>query len=56
MIGEEDKLHYVLIKDFNTFVYDHVLRQGRKHFVPSFHRILSTAEIINGKQMIRGLF
>ena len=36
MIGEEDKLHYVLIKDFNTFVYDHVLRRGRKHFCPDF--------------------
>ena len=36
MIGEEDKLHYVLIKDFNTFVYDHVLRRGRKHFCPEF--------------------
>ena len=21
--GEEGKLHYVLIKDFNTFMYDH---------------------------------
>ena len=23
LIGEEGKRHYVLIKDFNTFMYDH---------------------------------
>ena len=22
----------VLIKDFNTFIYDHALHRGRKHF------------------------
>ena len=30
---EECKWHYVLIKDFNTFMYDHTLHRGRKHFV-----------------------
>ena len=32
LIGEEGKRHYVLIKDFNTFKYDHTLHCGRKHF------------------------
>ena len=32
LIGEEGKRHYVLIKDFNTFIYDHTLHCGRKHF------------------------
>ena len=29
---EEDKRHLVLIKDFNTFMYDHTSHHGRKHF------------------------
>ena len=32
LIGEKGKMHYVLIKDFNTFMYDHLLYSGRKHF------------------------
>ena len=32
MIGEEGKRHYVFIKDFNTFMYNHTLRRVRKHF------------------------
>ena len=32
IIGEEGKRHYVLIKDYNTFIYDHTLHCGRKHF------------------------
>ena len=32
MIGEEEKRHYVFVKDFNTFMYDHTLNCGRKHF------------------------
>ena len=32
LIGEEGKRHYVLIKDFNTFMYDHTLHRGKKHF------------------------
>ena len=31
LIGEEGKRHYVLIKYFNTFMYDHTLHCGRKH-------------------------
>ena len=32
LLGEEGKRHYVFIKDFNTFIYDHTLHHGRKHF------------------------
>ena len=28
---KEKKKHYVFIKDFNTFMYDHSLHRGRKH-------------------------
>ena len=33
-MGEEDKNHYALIKDFNTFMYDHTLHRRKKHFSP----------------------
>ena len=32
LTGEDGKRHYVLIKDFNTFMYDYTLHRGRKHF------------------------
>ena len=32
MIGEEVKRHYVLIKDFNNFIYDHTLHCRKKDF------------------------
>ena len=32
LIGEEGKRHYVLLKDFNTFMYDHTLHRRREHF------------------------
>ena len=32
LLGEGEKKHYILIKDFNTFMYDHTLLRGRKHF------------------------
>ena len=32
MIEKERKRYYILIKDFNTFMYDHTLRRGRKLF------------------------
>ena len=34
MIGNGEKKHYVVIKDFNTFTYDHTLHRGRKYFCP----------------------
>ena len=33
LLGEEGKKHYVLIKDFNTFMYDHTLHRRRKHLL-----------------------
>ena len=42
LIGEEGKRHCVLIKDFNTFMYDHSLHCGRKHCLQA----LSTEEIL----------
>ena len=32
LIGKQGKRHCVPIKDFNTFIYDHILHRGRKHF------------------------
>ena len=32
LIGEEGKRHYVLMKDFYTYVYDHILHFGRNIF------------------------
>ena len=34
LIGEEGKRHYVLIKDFNTFMYNHTLHREKKSFLP----------------------
>ena len=32
LLIEEDKWHYVLIKDFNIFMYDNTPHSGRKYF------------------------
>ena len=59
-MGEEGKWYHVLIKDFNTFMYDYTLHGGRKHFYRYCLQAFSTEEIlkhhindcfkINGKQ------
>ena len=59
---EEGKRHYVLIKDFNTFVYHHTLHCCRKHFCRYCLQAFSTEEIfkchlkvcfkINGKRRV----
>ena len=46
LIGEEGKRHHVLIKDFNTFMYDHPLHHGRKHFFRYCLQAFSTEEIL----------
>ena len=46
LTGEEGKRHYVLIKDFNTFMYDHTLHHRRKHFCSSYLQAFSTEEIL----------
>ena len=60
MIGEDGKRHYIRIKDFNTFMHDHTLHRGRKHFSCYFLQAFSREKIlkrhikdrfkINGKQ------
>ena len=59
---EEGKRHYVLIKDFNTFIYEHTLHRGRKHFCRCCLQAFSTEKIlkihikdsfkVNGKQRV----
>ena len=60
---EEGEKHYVLIKDFNKFMYDHSLNCRRKHFCRYCLHAFITEEIlkhhikncfkINGKQKIK---
>ena len=62
-IEEKGKKHYVLVKDFNTFLYDQTLHCKRKHTCCYCLQAFYTEEIlkshvnecfeINGKQMIR---
>ena len=42
--GEEGKRYYVLIKDFNTFMYDRTFHCGRKHFCRYCLQALRAAE------------
>ena len=63
LIGEENKKHYVVVKDFNTFMYNHTLHRGRKHFCCYCLRAFSTENAltchvkdclkINGKKIIK---
>ena len=62
LIGKEGKRHYVLIKDFNIFMYDHSLDRGRNIFVVIVYKLLVQKKYlksyvkdcfkINGKQRI----
>ena len=55
-------MHYVLIKNFNTFIYDHTLHCGRKNFFCYCLQAFHTENILkshvkdffkmNDKQMI----
>ena len=38
------KRHYVLIKDFNTFIFDHTLHRGKKKFVVIVYKLLLQQE------------
>ena len=60
-MGEAEKKNYVLIKDFNTFMYDHTFYRGRKYFCCCLHafvtekifnRHIKDCFKINGKQRI----
>ena len=44
LLIEEGKRHYVLIKDFKTFMYDHTFHRGSKHFCRYCLQAFSTAE------------
>ena len=62
-IEAEGKNHYVLFKDFDIFIYDHILHRRRKHFCRYCLQSFSTSEILkrhfkdcfetNGKQRIK---
>ena len=54
LVGEEGKRHYVLIKDFNTFMYNDTLHRGRTHFCRYCLQASSTEEIV--KHHIKGCF
>ena len=43
---EEGKGHYVTLKDFNTFMYDHTLHCQKKHFYHYCLQAFSTEEIL----------
>ena len=63
LIGEGEKKHCVLIKEFNTFMYDRTLHHRRKHFCHYYLQAFTTAEKLkchikdcfksNGKQTIK---
>ena len=40
LIGEENKKHYVVVKDFNTFMCNHTLHRGRNIFVVIVYELL----------------
>ena len=46
LIGEEGKRHYVLIKDFNTCMYYHILHRERKQFCHYYLQAFSIAVIL----------
>ena len=47
LIGEEGKIHNFLIKNFNTFIYDHTgkIHHGKKHFCSYYLQAFITEEI-----------
>ena len=63
LIEEGQKKHFVAIKVFNRFMYDHSLHRGRKHFCCYCLHAFITGEIlkrhikdcfkINGKQKVK---
>ena len=40
LIEEKGKSHYVLVKHFNKFMYNHTLHHGKKHFAVFVCRVL----------------
>ena len=54
MIVGEDKKYYVLIKYYNTSMYDHTLNRGIKHFCRYCLQVFSREEIV--KRHIKDCF
>ena len=54
LIGEEGNRHYVLIKNSHSFMYDHTLHCGKKHFCHYCLQDSSTEEIL--KRHIKDCF
>ena len=54
LIREESKRYYFLIKGFNTFMHDHTLHRGRKHFCRYCLSTFGTEEIL--KRHIKDCF
>ena len=46
LIKEKGKRHYVLLKDFNTFMYNHTLHHEKRHFCRYYLQAFSTEEIL----------
>ena len=46
LIEKEGQLHYVLIKDFNTFMHNQTLHRDRKHFYLYCLQSFCTAQIL----------
>ena len=46
LIGEEGKRHYVPMKDFSTFMYDHILHSQKKQLCHYCLQAFSTEEIL----------
>ena len=63
LITKDEKKHYVLIKDFNAFMYNQSKHKERKHFCMNCLQCFSSKEVldahrkdcivINGKQAIK---
>ena len=47
LISNEEKSHYVLMKDFNRLIYSETKHKDRKHFFMSCLQNFSTKEILN---------
>ena len=47
MISNEEKSHYVFIKDFNRLMYSKTKHKDRKHFCMSCLQNFTTKEILN---------
>ena len=59
-LGEEGKRHYVLVKDLSTFMCDHILHRGKRHFCLQTYSTEKRLKIhindcfkISGKQTIQ---